>query len=210
MDGRLPRLVARPVRRAFLAAALAALVLPTALRLPAHALTPPDAQAFVADVVREVIRIIETDTAEDRRAEAFMALFRRVAALPDIGRFTMGAHWRQMSPSQQQAFLDAFERYAVRAYTQRIGEYNGQTLDVTSAADMGRRGILVRSVLKQPGAQDLQIEWLVSDRNGSPQVIDIVAEGVSLSIAQREEFAGMIDRRGSDYDRFIRDLDNLG
>jgi phospholipid transport system substrate-binding protein len=187
-------------------AALASLLLPW----PAAALQPAEAQRFVAAVADEMIAIVSKASAANPRSEAFLALFRRVAALDDIGRFTMGQHWRTMSPAQQKAFLEAFERYASRAYTNRIGEYNGQTLVVNGAQDMGRRGVLVRSVMKQPGAQDVAIEWLVSDRNGKPQIVDLVAEGVSLAIAQREEFAAMVERRGGDYDRFIRDLAGQG
>lgn len=186
------------------------IALSSAVGRASWALAPATAERFVSDVAEELTHIIEAATPADNRSGAFLDLFRRVAALSDIGRFTMGVHWRQMSSSQQTAFIEAFERYAARAYTQRLGEYSGQRLDVTGATDMGSRGVLVRSVLRQEGARDIAIEWLVSDRNGKPQIVDIVAEGVSLAIAQREEFAGMVERRGGDYDRFIADLDRLG
>jgi phospholipid transport system substrate-binding protein len=176
----------------------------------ARAMTPEEARSFVAEVTEELIGIVRSASSGDPRAERFLELFRRVAALDAIGRFTLGIHWRSMSDRQKQAFLDAFERYASRAYTNRIGDYTGQTLQIVGAQDVGRRGILVRSLLKEDGSEDIAIDWLVSDRNGKPQVVDIVAEGVSLSIAQREEFAGMIERRNNDYDQFISDLDTLG
>jgi phospholipid transport system substrate-binding protein len=192
-------------RAVFLGAA--ALILPA---WQSQALTPDEARNFVASVTDELIEIVRGASPGDPRADRFLDLFRRVAALDAIGRFTMGVHWRTMSESQQQAFLDAFERYASRAYTNRIGDYNGQTLEIVDAQDVGRRGILVRSRLKEQGSEDLAIDWLVSDRGGKPQVIDIVAEGVSLSIAQREEFAGMLERRNNNYDQFIDDLETLG
>lgn len=197
----------RPTRRSVIALAITAAGIGG---LPAWALSIEAAEKFVADLAQEFVRIVSTVSSGEPRSEAFLELFRRSAALEDIGRFTMGAHWRNMGPSQREAFLKAFERYASRAYTNRLGEYNGQTLEVVGGQDMGRRGILVRSALKQKNAADLSIEWLVSDRNGAPQVIDIIAEGVSLAIAQREEFASMVERRGGDYDRFIRDLDSQG
>lgn len=189
------------------------LVLAVAVAMPwgaASALSPREAEQFVTRLAADLEQIVQTASPGDPRAEAFLDLFRRTTALSDIGRFTMGRHWPAMSDDQRAAFLDAFERYAARAYTNRLGDYDGQRLEVRGSQDVGRRGMLVRSVLIQPNAQDLQIDWLINDRNGEPQVVDIVAEGVSLSIAQREEFAGMVERRGGDYDRFIRDLDGLG
>ena len=178
--------------------------------LPAAALTADEARTFVQGVTDEMLAIVQASTPDDPRVEQFLELFRRTAALDAIGRFTLGPHWRGMTEAQQGAFLAAFERYASRVYANRVGDYNGQRLEIIGVQDVGRRGMLVRSRLRQPGAADIALDWLVSDRGGDTRIVDIVAEGVSLSIAQREEFAGMIERRGGDFDRFIRDLDTLG
>jgi phospholipid transport system substrate-binding protein len=195
-------------RRRFLTAAVALAALGP---ISASASLPPaDAEAFVEKLVQDLIAILRTADARNTRVEEFLALFRRTTALEDIGRFTMGLNWRAMSDAQKRAFLDAFERYAARAYTNRLGEYTGQTVEVTGSQDVGRRGVLVRSVLKSPDAADVAVEWLVSEKDGAPMLVDIVAEGVSISITQREEFAAMVERRGGDIDRFIADLEQLG
>ncbi len=188
-------------RRAFAALLAAA---PFAAR--AEGLTPDAARAFVEDAIRDLEEIVKSASPGDDRADAFLALFRRVAALPEIGRFTMGVTWRSMSEAQRAAFIEAFETYAARAYSGRIGDYDGQSVVVTGAQGAGQRGVLVNSVLKQPREADIRIDWLVSDRGGSVKLADIVAEGVSLSISQRETFAAMLERRGGDIDRFIADL----
>jgi phospholipid transport system substrate-binding protein len=177
---------------------------------PALALSPDAAMAFVKTVVDEAERIVSGASPADARVGAFLTLFRRTAALPEIGRFTMGLAWRDMSEPQKQAFLLAFERYAARVYSSRIGDYKGQKMTVEGAQDAGKRGVLVRSTLTQPGAAPIRVEWLVTDRTGEPKIVDIIAEGVSISITQREEFAAMLERRGRDIDRFIADLDGLG
>lgn len=172
----------------------------------ATALAPSEAEAFVQRVADEVLTVVRQASAAQPRADQMLALFRRYAALPQIARFTAGVAWRSMSATQQQAYVDAFEKYAVRMYSNRIGEYSGQTLDVTGSQDAGRRGVLVNTVLKSSGQPDTRIDWLVSDHDGEPKLVDVVAEGVSLSISQREEFSAMLDRRGGDIDQFISDL----
>lgn len=195
-------------RRQFLAAAAAFAALPPIAARAA--VSPSDAEAFVAQLVDDLIDILSRATAQDTRVEEFLALFRRTTALAEIGRFTMGRNWREMTDAQREAFIEAFERYAARAYTNRLGDYNGQTVTITGSQDVGRRGVLVRSVLRSPGEQPFEVEWLVNEKDGQPILVDIVAEGVSLSITQREEFSGMVERRGGDIDRFIADLDTLG
>jgi phospholipid transport system substrate-binding protein len=194
-----------PTRRTVLAGLGLALAAPAAAR----AVEPAEATAFIEKLTSDLTAILKRTSATDARVDEFLSLFRRTTALPDIGRFTMGLNWRSMSEGQQQRFLDAFERYAARVYVARIGEYTGQTIEVDSAQDVGRKGVLVKSTLKTPGAEDVAVEWLVNDRSGELQLVDIIAEGVSLAITQREEFAAMVDKRNGDIDRFISDLDSL-
>jgi phospholipid transport system substrate-binding protein len=183
-----------------------------ALAAPARAvaLSPEAAISFVQTVVDEAERIVSAASAAETRVGEFLELFRRAAALPEIGRFTMGLAWRDMNDKQKQDFLLAFERYAARVYAARIGDYKGQKMTLEGAQDAGKRGVLVRSTLSQPSAAPIRVEWLVTDRTGEPKIVDIIAEGVSISITQREEFAAMLERRGRDIDRFIADLDGLG
>jgi phospholipid transport system substrate-binding protein len=172
----------------------------------ARALDGAEAEAFVRETVDEVLAVLKQASAQEPRTEAMLDLFRKRAALPQIARFTAGVAWRSMTEAQQQAFVDAFERYAARVYSSRIGEYSGETVEVTGSQDAGRRGVLVNSIVKAQGQPDTRIDWLIDDRSGEPKLVDVVAEGVSLSISQREEFAAMLDRRGGDIDRFIADL----
>ncbi|PKP67859.1 MAG: hypothetical protein CVT86_00255 [Alphaproteobacteria bacterium HGW-Alphaproteobacteria-8] len=191
----------RITRRGVLVGAIAASAV-----TPALALDGAEARKFVETMGAELIEILRTAKPGAERADEFLDLFRRAAALPQIGRFTMGLNWRQMTEAQQAAFLEAFESHAVRSYTKSIGDYSGQVLIVTGTQDAGQRGVLVSSVLRAQGAQDVRLDWLVSDRSGKPQVVDVVAEGVSLAITQREEFAAMVEARRGDIDRFIADL----
>jgi phospholipid transport system substrate-binding protein len=175
----------------------------------ARALSTGEAESFVKSVISDVESIVKAASPGDKRTDQFLSLFRRVAALPEIGRFTMGANWRVMNDAQKAAFQQAFETYAARAYANRVGDYKGQTIEVTGSQDLGKRGIVVHSVLKTPGAEDIAIDWLVSDRSGKVQLADIIGEGVSLSINQREQFAAMVEARNGDIDRFIADLGDL-
>jgi phospholipid transport system substrate-binding protein len=177
---------------------------------PAMAMTPDEAQDFIARLIDEALVIVKRDAIGGARDGAFLTLMRKRAALEAVGRFAMGLNWRQMTDAQRSRYLAAFEGYASRVYAARVGDYADQTIDITGAQDVGRKGVLVKSLFNSPGAQPIVVEWLVDDRSGEPLLVDIIAEGVSLSISQREQFASMVDARGGDIDLFIADLDKLG
>ena len=42
----------------------------------------------------------------------------------------------------------------------------------------------------------VMVEWLVSDRGGRVEIIDLLIEGISMAATQREEIEAMIDKRG--------------
>ncbi|MEM7236859.1 MAG: ABC transporter substrate-binding protein, partial [Pseudomonadota bacterium] len=55
----------------------------------------------------------------------------------------------------------------------------------------------------------VNVEWLVSDRPGRIVIADIIIEGVSLLLTQRDEIAGMLGKRNGDVDKLIADLEAI-
>ena len=48
----------------------------------------------------------------------------------------------------------------------------------------------------------------MSDRGGRVEIIDMVVEGISMATTQREEIAAMFEKRGSNIEALISDLDS--
>ena len=72
--------------------------------------------------------------------------------------------------------------------------------------DAGRKGILVRTPVQVPGGQPISVGWLVSDRGGRIEIVDIVIEGVSMVVTQREQIAAMFQSHARDVDALISGL----
>ena len=53
--------------------------------------------------------------------------------------------------------------------------------------DAGRKGMLVKTKILRSGGAPLGVEWLVTDQPGQILIADIVIEGISLLVTQREE-----------------------
>lgn len=173
-----------------------------ALANPSWALGGPEAEVFVTKVIADLRALV----ARKASAEEFLSLLDQKGAIPQVGKFAMGRNWREMTGGQQDTYQAAFRGYISRTYAKRFGDYNGEDIVVTGSTDAGRKGVLVKSVLMRPNAQDTTVEWLVTDRLGPPKVADIIFEGISLSITLREVFGGMVDKRNGDVNLFIQDL----
>lgn len=177
------------------------------LARPAMALDIAAAESFMQGVIDDLRGLIDGKASGDAGAKKFLALLDEKAAVPQVAKFAMGRTWREMSDTQQAAYQQAFRGYIARTYAKRFSEYSGEDIVIDGSVDAGKKGVLVKSTLKRPTAEDIAVEWLVSDRLGPIKLADIVFEGVSLSITLREIFGGMVEERGGDVDRFIADLD---
>lgn len=191
------------------AAAVAAALLP----LRAWALSTDEAREFVAGTIEEVAALLKSSGDSADKAARLREIMKSRAAMPEIARFVAGPAWRGMSDSQQDRFVEAFTSFVSSIYAGKFEEHSGDVTKedlfrVEDVADAGKKGMLVRTSILRGGEPPVTVEWLVSDRPGRTVIADIVIEGISLLVTQREEIGSMLDSRGGDVDRLIADLDS--
>ena len=114
---------------------------------------------------------------------------------------------REMSNDQKSRFTDAFSHYIAVTYARRFDEYSGDPkIDLGRVRDAGKKGWLVATPINLPNGEQAAVEWLVSDRAGATQVVDLIVEGISMAATQREEIGAKFKRRSNDVEALIRDL----
>jgi phospholipid transport system substrate-binding protein len=63
---------------------------------------------------------------------------------------------------------------------------------------------------RRPGQADIAVGWQVSDRSGSPRVVNLVIEGVSMLANERAEVGAMLDAQGGSIDGLIAQMRSMG
>jgi phospholipid transport system substrate-binding protein len=182
-------------------------VLPTL----SYALGENDATTHVQTTINEVSALV--DSADDTAAKAarLRAIMEQRAAMPQIARFAAGTAWRGMDADQQARFVEAFTKFVSSVYASRFQEYastgkSAESFKVERVVDAGRKGMLVNTTIVRTGEAPVDVDWLVTDQPGKVLIADIVIEGVSLLVTQREEIGGMLEARRGDVERLISDL----
>lgn len=125
-----------------------------------------------------------------------------------IARFALGRNWRNASDSQKKEYTDVFEKMIVLTYSQRLAEYSGEKFEVTGNTKINSRDTMVHSMIipNDANAPKTRVDWRVRDSNGKMRIVDVVVEGVSMSVTQRADFDAAIQREGGDLDKFIKTL----
>ncbi|GAN55340.1 MlaC/ttg2D family ABC transporter substrate-binding protein [Tanticharoenia sakaeratensis] len=190
---------------ACIAAALSALI---AISLPfgsARAATEAEARNFIDSFGGKLVAIVNSDQSLDAKKQAVLPLLQQNVDVSLIGRFCLGRYWRNATPEQQQRYLDLFDHVLVNAITDKLGDYRGVHLTVTSAAPSGT-GEMVNATLTRPGQPPAEMQLLVEDSSGAPKVADMIGEGASLRLTQRQDYASYLARNGGNVDTLIAAL----
>lgn len=126
----------------------------------------------------------------------FHGLMAREFDIPLMARFALGRHWKRADADQRSAYVDAFSKFLLHNYAPKIAGAKVVSFDVISARRAGKRDVMVQSRIAQGSGQVLKLVWRMRQRNGQYRVIDVVAEGISLALTKRQEFAAILKANG--------------
>jgi phospholipid transport system substrate-binding protein len=184
--------------RSPLAIAATTLFLLVAAATP-RSMAAQDPQQFVGQIGQQAIQSLGPQVAPAQRAAHFRQLFSADFDVPGIGQFVLGRYWRSASPEQQQQFLQLFQEYIARTYSDRLREYGGQPFRVTGSRPNGAEIVVSSEVTRQAG-QPVRMDWHLSDHGGNYKVEDVYVDGISMKVTHRDEFAAIIQNNGGHLD----------
>ncbi|MGH6979601.1 MAG: MlaC/ttg2D family ABC transporter substrate-binding protein [Stellaceae bacterium] len=174
--------------------ALAFVISGTAVRAD----TEPNARQYIGALVSKALRTLaDTKTNEAQREQAFDGMLRENFDFPRISRFVLGRYWSAASEADRAKFIEVYREFIIRSYASQFNEFNGETVKVTNQRAESGDIIVVNSLLVHPnGDPPIKVNWRVHKQGDSFKILDVDIEGISMLLAQREEFASVIQRNG--------------
>jgi phospholipid transport system substrate-binding protein len=176
---------------------LAALLPLAPLSRPATASTS-DAQTFISEL-GDVVLVILSDASLDnnQKLERLKTLLNEHTDLDLVARLVLGRHWRTATDAERAEYIELFRQILMNTLAARLGDYNGQTFEVLGSTGLNERDTAVQTqIIRVGGAPPLQVDWRVRESDGGYAIIDVVAEGVSLVVSQRNEVGSIVERDG--------------
>ena len=112
----------------------------------------------------------------------------------------LARYWRLATPEQRSAYLDLFRDTIVYTYTRRFKDYGGQSIRTTGNQESKNgRFVFVKSEIFDPSGagKPISLVWRILPLDkGEFRIVDVIIEGVSLGVTQRNEYASVIQRGG--------------
>ena len=179
-----------------------------ALNINAQTSNYSDEEKFVSTFTEEAISILSNDSINDsEKTKAFTSLVMSSIDLPLISKFVLARSWKESSDDQKQRYLIAFKDYFVNSYANKLDQYSGEKIAIIDSEEAGKY-VIVNSNIVREGTDTLKInlKWRLLNRDGQIKIIDLNIEGISLIIAQREEFQSFLANNNYDLDKLIEKI----
>ncbi len=198
-----PRMVNVPMltRRALLTTAVALAALPL-LTVPGIAQPADQAGAFVDKLLRDLAAIVNGNGPLPQKQQALAQIVDRDVDVNNVARFCLGRFWRIATPDQQRDYTTLFHSVLMKNITGKVGEYQVVTFTVGRSAPRDS-AVAVSSIVTRPGNEPNKVDWLVSTASGGPKIIDVIAEGTSLRLTQRSDYAAYLGRNNNNVQALI-------
>lgn len=154
-------------------------------------------EAFVSETGARVLSSLGEeglDSAE--HARRFRGFLNEALDLPAITRFVLGRYWRTASEEERSEFSSLFEKYLVQAYANRFRDLGDKKLTVLRSEEVAGGQTLVISEIEAEGSSPVRVNWRIRGADHGFKITDVLIEGVSMGVTQRDEFASVIARSG--------------
>ncbi len=160
---------------------------------------------FVKKFADEAIMILGNDQIDkDEKNDQFTNLVMTAIDLNLISQFVLSKTWKSATDDQKERYISAFKTYFINSYANKLDQYSGEKIIVNGSDEAGKY-IIIDSDIVREGTDTLKInlKWRLLNKNGDIKIIDLNIEGISLVIAQREEFQSFLSNNEGDLEALI-------
>jgi phospholipid transport system substrate-binding protein len=168
------------------------------LSVPAAGAAELGPDALVRQITNDVMSAILKDKALQAGDKEKALALAEQKILPHIDframtQLALGRNWSRATPEQQEQVVNGFRSMLIRTYSNAIGAYKGQKMEVKpTRMSPGDTDVTVRNSYLSPGRPAVEVDYRMEKTPAGWKIYDIVFDGVSLVATYRSEFAQQV------------------
>ena len=163
---------------------------------------PASASAFVKSTGERLVAVINSPGPIGDKQPQLAKIIEGAVDVDSVAKFCLGRFWRTATPEQQKQYTLLFHSVLINNITGKLGEYQGVTFSVQQA-QAREETTMVATLVERPGNPPTKVEWILSEESGSPRVVDVIAEGTSLRLTQRSDYAAFLSHNNNNIQALI-------
>jgi phospholipid transport system substrate-binding protein len=190
-------------RRNFLSLATLSVLFPLSVR----AQSAEKAAAFVKSTGDRLVAVVNGPGSINAKRAAMTQIINSDVDVEGIARFCLGRYWKQATPEQQKQYLALFHEVLVTNITAKLGEYQGVTFTMGRSRPQDEEAVVSTTVVR-PNNPPTAVDWIIANPAGAAKIIDVVAEGTSLRLTQRQDYGSYLQHNNGNVDALIAAMKN--
>ena len=159
-------------------------------------------EAFVNNMAQTVLAIIKDENKPFAAKQVTLKQeFTSVVDSNWIARFVLGKTWNTATAEQKEHYTALYRTYLTNSYISNFNEDSERKLKdikILSINDAEDNNFSVHTEMLLTDADNVRVDYLVSEKAGEYKIIDIVIEGISLLSTHRSEFSELASAGGVD------------
>ena len=168
-------------------------------------LSVAQAMQFIRQSGDRLVAILDGPAEPAVKRQQLAALINDTIDVDGIARFALGPYWRTASDGQRSEYVRLFPAVLLGNIGRTFGGYQGVRFSIDRGTQVGD-AIQVTTTVYRPDNTLQQVVWVVSAIGGAAKIIDIVAAGVSMRIAQRNGCVNLLVRDNDSVQALIETL----
>lgn len=151
------------------------------------------ATTFVSVLVNNVIDdVLTPDISKELKTERFEKYILEAVDTQAIAKAVLAQYWRSATPKERDDFIDAFKEMAIKMTAEKFNMYNGQEIKFFSERPaQGKNQVFVDSSVTND-SKPIQVVWRVREKDGEYKIVDLIVEGVSMTLNYRNEYTSFL------------------
>jgi len=176
--------------------ALAFLIL--AMGMPARAQQADPAAATIQNFYDALTASMKAGGTTKSRYEKLKPAVDQAFDISGMTALSVGPTWSSISPTDQKALIDAFERMTIANYARNFDSYSGEKFTVDPNVAARGSDKFVKSTLKPASGDAVPFNYRMHQVDGSWKIMDIYLNGNISQLAQkRSDFGATLQASGA-------------
>jgi phospholipid transport system substrate-binding protein len=168
-------------------------------------LTVSDATQFITRSGERLIAALDGAGKATAKRQQLVALLDEALDVDGIARFALGRFWNTASGGQRNEYLRLFSAVLIDRLCSAFDDYHGMRFSIERATEVDD-AVQVATSVYRPNQAAQRVVWIVGTVGGVTKIVDIVAEGFSVRVMQRDHCVKLLQQDGYSLEGLIGTL----
>ncbi len=159
-------------------------------------------EVFAKEFAQLVVMILhEPKKSANDRKNILRETFQASVDIDWIAKFVLGRSWKDATDEQRVRYTSLYKRYLTETYVKNFAENPDKAIaniKVAGVSEDAENPFMVRTQMLLKDAENLNVDYRVSEEDGHYKIRDIAIENVSLITTHRTEFGELASTEGVD------------